>query len=1108
MLPLGTSHDKLQMDVLRRVNAAHLSYGEGVLVCPTNLGYVIGIDLLQNSLLWAYPYRDKADAAEDATNPQEMMMRRLGRMPPGAFIQQGMVQTPPQQGWRASAPIIQDGKVVFTAPDSRSIHCVNLKDGTPAWSRPRQEGDLYLGGVVNGKAVVVGTKVVHAYDLAKGDEAWKVETGLPSGFGAASDNVYYVPLKEAVATKEPEICAIDVDKGVVVGHSKARPQDPKDPNSVEAPGNLVFFDGGIISQSNDEVIVYPQVKVKIAEMNERLKDNPNDIEGLFDRGELSLEEGSLDPAVQDFRRVMKNNPPADLLKKAKEKLYYALTEDFQHNFDQAEKYADDYAALCAADLPESATPADRAEARRRRTNYLYLMAKGKEGQRKLPEAFDLYLKLNAEAPADELLSLVDEKLVKAAPDVLAQGRIAAMAAGASEAERRPLEARIAARWKEIQGKNDLAELRKFVTLFGSLFAVGEEARLDLAERLMDADAAADKETDALMDAERQLSLLRARTQDPRTAARAVECLARLDTRKGLLDDAAYYYRLLRDRYPDVRVRDGKTGADFFNEAAADKRFWASLDDAPRVGAGRLQAKEERDNYPYQQQMFKFAHEGEPLPFYQRYTLALEFGNNTLRLIDRTDPAPGEPRWKALPIAPTMFQSILTWNSQFNNFGGAGMIIGPGGFPIANNPQPPPSPKFSFMTIGHLAVLPVGHMVFGVDVAQGRLLWSKNLFDPVNGRAPSQLQPGPSVTVDPRDGAVQIVYQDGWTQRLGQTGPLEGAAVCLQMKDSLTAIDPVSGRVLWTRSDVSSRSSLFGDDQHVFVVEMSPDGKPAYTRVFRTYDGATVHTPDFTHAYEDRVRLVGRNILVADKDKEATTLRLYDPLTGRDVWKQAFAAHSFVLQGDEGDLAGVLEPDGRVRVVDPATGAEPVQIKDKIDQKYLDKDATYAVLADATNVYVVPDAPPAPNTRVNTNLMPGTGLRGLNVNGELYAFRREADPALHKEKGTMAWRQTAADTQLVLDQFQDMPVVLLTGQSMKFQNPFGGQMNQVTTLAVIDKRTGKLLKSFGPGGDPSEENYTGGPFHSLDRDARKGVIEFTSPQARINITMESDKAAAP
>ena len=60
VLPLGISHDsKLDDDSLRRVNALHLSYGDGVLVCPTNLGYVIGVDLLQHSLLWAYPYRDK-----------------------------------------------------------------------------------------------------------------------------------------------------------------------------------------------------------------------------------------------------------------------------------------------------------------------------------------------------------------------------------------------------------------------------------------------------------------------------------------------------------------------------------------------------------------------------------------------------------------------------------------------------------------------------------------------------------------------------------------------------------------------------------------------------------------------------------------------------------------------------------------------------------------------------------------------------------------------------------------------------------------------------------------------------------------------------------------
>ena len=167
-------------------------------MCPTNLGYVIAIDLLQNSLLWAYPYRDKADEVDDNTTPGVGMCK--GRiLPRGVMIPPNghAVQPPPQQGWKVSAPIIQDGKVVFTAPDSKSIHCVNLKDGTPVWSKPRQEGDLYLGGVVNGKVIVVGQKVVRAYNLANGEKPWEaVETGLPSGFGAASENIYYVPLKE------------------------------------------------------------------------------------------------------------------------------------------------------------------------------------------------------------------------------------------------------------------------------------------------------------------------------------------------------------------------------------------------------------------------------------------------------------------------------------------------------------------------------------------------------------------------------------------------------------------------------------------------------------------------------------------------------------------------------------------------------------------------------------------------------------------------------------------------------------------------------------------------------------------------------------------------
>ncbi len=190
--------------------------------------------------------------------------------------------------------------------------------------------------------------------------------------------------------------------------------------------------------------------------------------------------------------------------------------------------------------------------------------------------------------------MVDEPTVKAAPDVLVQGRIAAMVAGARRQERKPLEARIAARWKEIQGQERpgrAAQVRGDVRLAvhgrpGGPAAAGRAAH----ER---------RQGRALIDAERQLGLLRARTQDPELAARAVECLARLNTRKGLLEDAAYYYRVLRDRYPDVKVTaDGKTGADLFNEIG-DRQAAVGAAWTTRRAWGRpvtSSVKEERDNY--------------------------------------------------------------------------------------------------------------------------------------------------------------------------------------------------------------------------------------------------------------------------------------------------------------------------------------------------------------------------------------------------------------------------------------------------------------------------------------------------------------------------------
>ena len=57
---LGRTPNQLVNDVGRRIHAAPLVYGEGVLVCPTNAGAVLGVDLLKHRLVWAYAYKDKS----------------------------------------------------------------------------------------------------------------------------------------------------------------------------------------------------------------------------------------------------------------------------------------------------------------------------------------------------------------------------------------------------------------------------------------------------------------------------------------------------------------------------------------------------------------------------------------------------------------------------------------------------------------------------------------------------------------------------------------------------------------------------------------------------------------------------------------------------------------------------------------------------------------------------------------------------------------------------------------------------------------------------------------------------------------------------------------
>ena len=137
--------------------------------------------------------------------------------------------------------------------------------------------------------------------------------------------------------------------------------------------------------------------------------------------------------------------------------------------------------MCKMAMPPNAAPEEKQkleeEQRRRQAGYLCLLAKGREEQGRLLDAFQAYLEFAGLAESSELVSVINEPAVKARPDVWAQGRIAALVAKATPERRKPLDAEIAHRWQQVQASKDPKALPQFVAEFGSLFAEGREARL-------------------------------------------------------------------------------------------------------------------------------------------------------------------------------------------------------------------------------------------------------------------------------------------------------------------------------------------------------------------------------------------------------------------------------------------------------------------------------------------------------------------------------------------------------------------------------------------------------------------------------------------------------
>ncbi len=1076
---LGQPNNPLPGDSVRRFQGAFLAAGEGIVICPTNSGAVIAVDAMSRSLLWAHKYR-----AADPGEAQPGSGGGRGRFGRGRVMEDG---TPPPQlsaeRWRAAAPIVVNGKVVFSAYDSDHLDCLDLRTGKLLWRTDRKKSDLYVGGVANDKLIVVGKDEVRAYHLNQTQGtgsppepkvAWVKETRrVPSGHGVVAKGAYFLPVRPDPDQREsgPEVWALNVETGEFLSKTTRKKRDATttaDPEQAArlGTGNLVFHEGRMFAQSAWEVAAFPQLEVKKAEMDRLLTLNPNDPKGLTDRGALLLDDGKVAAAIADLKKAALNRPPPEVERELKLKLYQAFTELLKADFAAAEPYLGEYKGLCKLTVEPDLDAADRArvadENVRREGLYLSLVAKGRESQGRLVEAFDHYLAFAGLEDGRQLVPVHDEPGVLMRPDVWARGRIEAMVRRATDpAARKPLEERVKKEWEGVRGGGDRAKLREFVDVFGPYFPVGAEAQLRLAEELLASPAEAESR-----EAQTHLAQLRATADDPVVRARATEALARLMIKSELLEDAVGLYAQLGKEFAAVKVRGDKTGADFFTDLLTDKRLLPYLEPGRYQWPGRVKVEQREQANNGQQQTFVVEPEGELLPFYRRYRLVMDqasSGNGTwtLKVQDRLT---GAERCKFTGMRP------LPNNGYMPN----------GGAPF----------RWSVLANGHLLLVHLGQFVYCLDLAERKERWQYNLLGEavVNGNPP---QPG----VGP-DGETVLQFDEGFVITLGRAAVLQPGYVCLVARDELIAFEPLTGKRLWARKSVPARTQVFGDGRNLLLVEAGTDRRPSTTRLLRAVDGAPVEGfKDFAKELgaAKSYRVYGRHVLFTEGTGEAPRVaRLYDTVTGKDVWRKEFGAGAIPVKTQNPEWVGFVLTTGELTVLSGRTG-EPVGggRVDEFKREEHMKGCTEAVLLhDAERFFLVLDRESGPAVR-RGGFQQNAVLKSVKVNGPMYCFDRATGKRLW-----FADRQFE-NQMLLTEHFAELPVVIAAAQLIE-------ENGQATyKVVIVEKDRGKLRFFKGL-------PQNGQIFHAIVIDPKAAKIELQRYNDRLVITCEDETktAAAP
>lgn len=574
------SDAKIDRDFGRRWWNAQVGVGEGVIVCPTTVGWLIGIDRLNRSVLWAYRY-SKPQAEQDHS--------------PFSHRNTNLVQRSNLNDvWGPSAPVIVGHRVVYTPPEDNVMVCLDLFTGKKLWSK-QKEDHLYLAGVFENHAVMVGKSKVSAISMESGSTVWTTsfseDDGRPAGMGVAVDQVYHLPLTSR------QLWTVDLKNGKVINKAEL-------PDRLPLLGNLAMYRGLLLSLGAKGMTAYAQQQAIEEEILTRRKKDPNDAWAMLFDANIRVLKGNHESAIELLRQVQPEALPSDLNVRYRDLTIQSLIALIQSEFTGRDA---EYAEL-----------RDFVESKEEQLTFRRLTADRLRARGEVQSAFDEYLALG-ESDGQLQISRDDDPRVKLSLDRWLSGRLEQLWRGVAGDDRARLDERIAAAAEAAQSQGVNASQR-FLVLFGFHPQAVNVRRALVEEFALSGDVAL---------AQNQLLKL-SRNPDDQVAATALDRLARLFHDQGLPRDANYYYQRLGERYPQTRLADGKLVSVHLKDLKASDLYGPVANEPLSWSDAKIEHTRTGTNYSYYgNQEHDLQYSPYRLPYFQERRL--QFFRNHQRL---------------------------------------------------------------------------------------------------------------------------------------------------------------------------------------------------------------------------------------------------------------------------------------------------------------------------------------------------------------------------------------------------------------------------------------------------------------------------------------------